>query len=201
MENLITQYLDGLKEAYITEKAADTWAYFKNSIQGATTQDLATLAAQYPAIPESLLTLLGVVDGTYWRKYPAGEINFFLLGSDMMEYPYYLLSTAQMLENKNIAKDYYKDYLLRKYEDVKIDEAITNDLDALKWLHFADGMNNGGTSQLFLDFSPSAKGKVGQVIRFLHDPDEFKVLAPSFDDYLQLLMTKQYDFINEYLFD
>jgi cell wall assembly regulator SMI1 len=62
-------------------------------------------------------------------------------------------------------------------------------------------MNNGGTSQLFIDFSPSADGKKGQVVRFLHDPDEFSVIADSFDAYLKNLMDNEYDFINEDMLD
>ena len=62
-------------------------------------------------------------------------------------------------------------------------------------------MNNGGTSQLFIDFSPSEKGTQGQIVRFLHDPDEFSVIADSFEDYLRMLMDKDYDFINEDLLE
>lgn len=58
-------------------------------------------------------------------------------------------------------------------------------------------MNNGGSSQLFIDFSPSEKGVKGQIIRFLHDPDEMKVIANSFDEYLQMLIDNEYAFINE----
>jgi len=62
-------------------------------------------------------------------------------------------------------------------------------------------MNNGGTSQLFIDFSPSATGKVGQVVRFLHDPDEMVVIANSFDDYLKMLMKNGYCFVDEMNFE
>ena len=58
-------------------------------------------------------------------------------------------------------------------------------------------MNNGGTSQLVLDFSPSGMGKKGQVLRFLHDPDELVIVADSFDEYLQMLIDQDYSFINE----
>lgn len=58
-------------------------------------------------------------------------------------------------------------------------------------------MNNGGTSQLFIDFSPSEKGTKGQIVRFLHDPDEFSVIADSFEEYLQKLIDNEYDFIDE----
>ena len=77
------------------------------------------------------------------------------------------------------------------------DEKITDNADEMCWLHFSDCCNNGGTSQLFIDFSPSAKGIKGQIVRYLHDPDEIAVIADSFDDYLQMLMDNGYDFINE----
>ena len=70
-------------------------------------------------------------------------------------------------------------------------------MDKLDFLHFSDCMNNGGTSQLFIDFSPSAKGVKGQVLRYLHDPDEMVVVADSFDEYLQMLIDEEYDFIIE----
>nr|WP_299035215.1 hypothetical protein [uncultured Tenacibaculum sp.] len=34
-------------------------------------------------------------------------------------------------------------------------------------------------------------------MRFLHDPDELKVIANSFDDFLKKLMDDGYSFINE----
>lgn len=120
------------------------------------------LRNQYPDVPDSLLQLLRIVDGTYYRVYAGEKTVFYFLGSDLEEYPYYLLSADQMC-----------------------------------WLHFSDCMNNGGTSQLFLDFSPSAKGTKGQVVRFLHDPDNFTVIADSFDAYLEMLMEYEYDFITE----
>lgn len=58
-------------------------------------------------------------------------------------------------------------------------------------------LSKGGISQLFIDFSSSAKGKKGQVLRYLHDPDELVIVADSFDAYLQMLMDEEYDFITE----
>jgi len=62
-------------------------------------------------------------------------------------------------------------------------------------------MNNGGTSQLFIDFSPSEKGVKGQIVRFLHDPDEIGVIADSFDEYLEELIESGLDFISEDIID
>lgn len=114
----------------------------------------------------------------------------------MEEYPYFLLSAQQMMDTKDDFQG-WGDYLIHREFADPVDEGICDDLDQLCWLHFADCVNNGGTSQLFIDFSPSEKGKKGQVLRYLHDPDELVIIANSFDSYLQMLIDKEYDFITE----
>lgn len=191
------QYISGLKKAYLDNNAQEIWEHFEKIKHSANNEDITKLTEIYPEIPSSLIELLEYVDGTYWREYAGEEITLYFLGSDMGEYPYYLLSSREIIENQNIAKEYYSDYIDREYGEEDIDEKITNNSENLRWLHFSDCMNNGGTSQLFIDFSPSEKGKKGQIVRFVHDPDEFSVIADSFDEYLQYLMNKEYDFINE----
>lgn len=197
MNTVIEKYINGLKKAYLENNGQQDWEHFEKVIHGAEKVNIDRLKQIYPDIPDTLIDLLEYVDGTYWRKYGNEEISFFILGSDVNEYPYYLLSSKEIVENQSKAKEYYSDYIERKYEGVDIDEKITNNSEVVKWLHFSDCMNNGGTSQLFIDFSPSEKGKKGQIVRFLHDPDEFKVIADSFDEYLEKLINNDYNFINE----
>ena len=196
---LAEQYLEGLKAAYIDNGGKEAWQKLMDTAHGATEADLQSLRNCYPQVPESLLDLLCHIDGTYWRGYEIGTICDLILGADeaMGGYPYYLLSAEQIVETQNESFDFYADYINRKYEEVPIDDRITSDASQLNWLHFSDCMNNGGTSQLFIDFSPSATGKVGQVVRFVHDPDAMDVIANSFDDYLKMLMDREYCFINE----
>lgn len=194
---LLKQYLSGLKKAYFENGAEKDWEHFEKIKHGALQEDIEKLIYIYPNIPDTLIGMLEYVDGTYWREYAGEEISFYLLGSDVEEYPYYLLSSREIVANQNQAMEYYSDYIDRKYEGLEIDDKITRHSSSLKWLHFSDCSNNGGTSQLFIDFSPSDKGKPGQIVRFLHDPDEFKVIAGSFDEYLKNLIAHQYDFINE----
>lgn len=196
--NLIAeQYVAGLKKAYFENQGKESWDHFEKIKHGAAEENIQKLKELYPEIPEALIDLLKYVDGTYWREYNGEKIAFYFLGSDMEEYPYYLLSSGEIIENHDLAARYYKDYIERAYDEVDIDEKITGTVKGLKWLHFSDCMNNGGTSQLFIDFSPSEKGTTGQIVRFVHDPDEFSVIAGSFEDYLKMLMDKGYDFINE----
>ncbi|MCI8601776.1 MAG: hypothetical protein HFE45_09345 [Oscillospiraceae bacterium] len=77
------------------------------------------------------------------------------MGLDAEEYPYFLLSAQQMIDKKG----------------------------NLCLLHFSDCVNNGGTSQLFIDFSPSANGQKGQVLRHPHDLDELLIIADSSNMY------------------
>lgn len=188
------KYILGLKNAYLKNNSKVNWEHFEKIKHGISNEDLLVLTNIYPDIPNALINLLEFVDGTYWREYNGEKIVFYFLGSDVQEFSYYLLSSEQIIKNQNIAK-LYSGYIERLYERVYIDEKITNNVATLNWLHFSDCFNNGGSSQLFIDFSPSEKGKIGQIVRFLHDPDEFKVIADSFEDYLQFLINKEYDFI------
>lgn len=197
MNTLAAQYLAGLKEAYIDNNAQETWEHFETIKHGAAKENLDTLKDLYPEIPDVLIELLEYVDGTYFRKYAEEKVLLYFLGSDVEEYPYYLLSSQEMIGNQHIGVKYYSDFIVREFDEVEMDDKITDKVDGLKWLHFSDCMNNGGTSQIFVDFSPSPKGKSGQVIRFLHDPDSFIVIADNFEDYLKNLMNNEYDFIDE----
>ena len=195
--NIAQKYVDGLKKAYYENGGEKQWNNFEKVMHGASKGDIEKLRVLYPDIPSSLLQLLEIVDGTYWRKYAEEEVNLIFLGSDIEEYPYYLLSAQQKIDTKDNFRK-WGDYLInREFDDIPVDEGICDDLDKLCWLHFSDCVNNGGTSQLFIDFSPSAKGKKGQVLRYLHDPDELEIVADSFDAYLQMLMDEEYDFITE----
>ncbi|MBE7692556.1 SMI1/KNR4 family protein [Tenacibaculum finnmarkense] len=197
MKKIVNQYIIGLKKAYFNHNSAETWLHFEKIKHGATINNIKKLKEIYNDIPDTFINLLEYVDGTYFRTYAGEEITFFILGSDIEEYPYYLLSSKEIIENTNLAVNYYSDYIERDFSHVAIDDKIINKAAEVKWLHFSDCVNNGGTSQLFIDFSPSEKGNKGQIIRFLHDPDELKVIANSFESYLDKLINNEYDFINE----
>ena len=154
------------------------------------------MRALYPDIPDSLLELLKIADGTYHREYAGEKISFYFLGSDVEAYPYYLLSAEQMRKAK-ADLDWLTDFINRKFDGIEIDDKIIDHAEKMCWLHFSDCMNNGGSSQLFIDFSPSPNGVKGQIVRYLNDPDQIMVIADSFDEYLRMLMNDGYDFITQ----
>ena len=195
--NIAEKYLEELKKAYYKNGGKEYWDKFEKIKAGATEENIKKIKEEFPETPDSLIELLKIVDGTYHRECQGEKITFYFLGSDVMGYPYYLLSSSQILENKKDGYYLFGGYIDGEYEDVEVDEKITDDSEKIKWLHFSDCMNNGGTSKLFIDFSPSEKGKKGQIVRYLHDPDEIEVIADSFDEYLEELMDHGLDFINE----
>ena len=210
------KYIHGLKENYLKHNGEDEWTHFEKVKQGAKDEHIAQIKEEFPLVPDSLLQLLAFADGTYHRKYGDEKISLYFLGSDVEGYPYYLCSYEQILESKDIATK-MSHYIDRDDEEMyeeddedneeddddydeeenEVDDKITTTSASAKWLLFSECMNNGGTSMLFIDFTPSDTGKVGQIVRYLHDPDELIVIADSFDEYLAMLMDNDYDFINE----
>lgn len=195
----VERYILGLKAAYINRGGEVEWEIFEKVVEGASEENIHRIKDLYPDVPDSLIELLSYIDGTYFRKYKDEKICLYLLGSRLNEYPYYLLSSEEIVANENLASDYYSDYVNREFDpsDIPVDDRIIDDASKMRWLHFSDCMNNGGTSQLFIDFSPSPSGKIGQIVMTLHDSDCIEVIADSFDEYLEKLMNRDFDFIVE----
>jgi hypothetical protein len=168
---------------------------------GASAAQLQTLLQAFPACPASLLALLSQLNGTHWDDDEDGVGTAVLvLGADpgMGSYPYFLRSVEQILEDRQL----YPDSIVEIYGELADDDSVVLDsgIDAQargkERLCFAHCINNGGTSMLYLDFAPGSGGVAGQVIRFVHDPDEYRVIAASFDDYLQLQINQEYAFVD-----
>lgn len=197
-----TEYIEKLQETYIKNGLKEKWNHLMEIKSGITVDNKKLLLQEYPTFPNALLEILECIDGTYWRKYGQEEVTYFFFGSDVDEgeYPYYLFSFDDIMENRESASymgDLFYYYLNEPDEEFGpfVDERILPEADKLKWINFADCMNNGGTSSLYIDLTPSKKGKKGQIVRYLHDPDELKVIADSFEDFLDLLINNGMKFI------
>ncbi|QTL39076.1 SMI1/KNR4 family protein [Xenorhabdus budapestensis] len=196
MKFLIDTHLKRV-EQHLDEEDKDNWQV----IEGASDDAINKLLSIYPDCPITLLELLKRVDGTYWRKYGEVTVSFLLFGSDVGEdFGYYLLSCDGIIEENKCATSIADDYgeWLEQEDIIFVDKRIDINMPMDKRLCFAHCMNNGGTSILYIDFNPINDGKVGQVIRYLHDPDSYIVLANSFDEYLDKLTNTDYQFVPQY---
>ena len=192
MTVLVDKFLKGLKAALPPDELKEL-----EVATGAKMEDINELKLKYPKCPESLISLLKNIDGTYWRQYGDKEISVCILGSDVEDgrYPYYLMSVQQILESSQEDEDV--SYILYD-DDEAVDPKINSEgLLGGTYIHFSDCMNNGGSSRLYIDFNPSDEGVCGQIVRYLHDPDEYKVIADSFDEYLQNLIDNEFIYLKE----
>ena len=190
------EYVEKLKTAYISRtKDVKNWNELENISHSASEEDLHNLLTHYPDTPKSLIEIIKIIDGTYHRLYGDSEICACFFGS-LDGYPHYLFSAKEMMAV--VPSDWVEECVdWNVKSDMPIDERITINYSDLKWLQFTDCINNGGTSQFYIDFSLSDKGKYGQIVSFVHDPDEFTVIADSFDDFLKLLIDGNFKFIYE----
>ena len=69
-KELAQAYFDGLKATYYNYDGQEVWDEFASVIHGADQRDLDRLTSLYPDVPESLIQLLKLADGTYYREYP-----------------------------------------------------------------------------------------------------------------------------------
>lgn len=197
MKDIVRRYIEGIEQAYLSNGSEEKWNEFVNVKEGASSENLTQIKQIFPEVPESLLELLQYADGTYHRVYGNTTIQLYFFGSTLEEYPYYLLSSEEIIENQSLAQKWYSDYVNREFDpdDIPVDDRIIDDANKMKWLHFSDCMNNGGSSQLFIDFSPSACGTIGQIVMFVHDSDRIEVIADSFDEYLEKMIQWEFNFI------
>ena len=159
------EYIQKLREAYINHGLSEEWNHLFDIAHGISEDNKQMLLNEFPKFPKSLMEILEIIDGTYHREYKGEKVTCFFFGSDVDdgEYPYYLFSAEDIIENKDSAS-YYDDlfYCCMDEPDewgCSVDERILMDAEKLKWLNFSDCMNNGGTSTLYIDFTPSEKGK------------------------------------------
>lgn len=167
--------------------SAEAWKRLEAWLQGnsphgtsrlnapATEEDLATLeAATGQALPMALRVVLKMRDG-------GSDSNILGDGFDF-------LSTVEMAEHWRMHVDVLTylppevlsgefDPEVMAHRDVGVRPLIAN----RKWLPFAD--SNGDVTR-YVDFDPAPGGHVGQVIEVDPEATEWRVLAPSFEDFL-----------------
>lgn len=100
--------------------------------------------------------------------------------------PFYLMSLEEIRETKQYFSEV--DEKLEEYysaeEISQLDPEIKPYLFHKSWIPFATIA--GGSLYLMLDFDPTAEGKYGQIIMYVHDPDFVYYLTPTFTDMLSM---------------
>lgn len=123
-----------------------------------------------------------------YRYKNGSELFYLLFPNDKLdrEFKFRLMSLEDIIDAKESLQD--RDMLIHEYYD-KDEDAYTNKLiermhdDRVKpylfnkrWIPFAQA---DGDINLMLDFDPGEDGISGQIICFIHDPDEITYVAKS----------------------
>lgn len=168
---------DPIEEGYIDDYEA---------VIGATEEEIKTFEKVFKVeLPESFKELYRYKNGSHFMC----ALPCFVGERDML---FCLMS----LERITSIKEYFqnKDALLTDYPDFfsaqdierLSDSRIKPYLFNKRWFPFAEYCDS---CYLMLDMNPGDDGKVGQIICYIHDPDEVVYVAPSIEE----LVSEVYD--------
>ncbi|MBA2653118.1 MAG: SMI1/KNR4 family protein [Tatlockia sp.] len=196
MNTLVDTYIEKLFENY-----DDTEQENFKCITPATEQSISLLKEIYPDAPIELIEILKKINGTlgtYNKKHI--EVDFFP-SDDEYGSSYYLCSIEDMLEHAKSEGTWFELYCdpnegidredFLDDEDELFGDYINPDALCKDWLLFAEN----DYSKLFIDFSPSTEGTIGQIVHYVHDPDMYGVAADSFANYLKTIIDSDFEYL------
>lgn len=123
-----------------------------------------------------------------YRYKNGSELFYILFPNDKLdrEFKFRLLSLEDIINSKELFQD--RDILISEYYDKDEDEYTNKLIERMqdsrikpylfnkRWIPFAEA---DGDISLMLDFDPGKDGVSGQIICFIHDPDEIAYVAKS----------------------
>ena len=110
---------------------------------------------------------------------------------DQREMPFSLMSLQEIEDGKRYFQN--RDSLLTEFPDYFSSQDVEEMRDSRvkpylfnkKWLPFAEYCDS---CYLMLDFDPDQEGQEGQIICYIHDPDEIIYVAKSFTELIEGIM-------------
>ncbi|MCI8650150.1 MAG: SMI1/KNR4 family protein [Anaerotruncus sp.] len=150
--------------------------------------------ADYQAVEGASDILLDAFEQQLEIKLPASmrELYRYKNGSEMLEIfcldeeAFRLMSLEEILQTKEYFQD--RDLLWEEVGDLydpdelkNLDERIQPYLFHKRWIPFA---TLGNALYLMLDYAPAPKGKQGQIILYVHDPDFIYYIAEDIEPVL-----------------
>jgi cell wall assembly regulator SMI1 len=173
-------------EAFFTENITDDdeeKEYFNGykMLKGASNNEINTFEKDFNIkLPEDFKEYYKIKNGS---KYPF-ELLYITNNSNNC-IPFTIMSIEDIKDTKKYFCE--RDELLGNYYDTeeikKLDIRIKPYLFNKRWFPFAQMA--GGDLYLLLDFDPTEKGKIGQIIFYVHDPDFIYYIAESFGELLK----------------
>ncbi len=179
-EQLFFENAEELNDEEVEQEDID--GYF--AIQGATEEQLNAFEQQFQIkLPEDFKNVYRYKNGSGHLSLVWPQEGFYR--------GYRLLSLQEMSKKKSYFQNENRKMI--EFPDVieekqiqQLDERIKPYLFCERWFPFAE---YAGSLYLMLDYNPSPKGTVGQIICYVHDPDFIYYIAPDITEALKLTET------------
>lgn len=150
-------------------------------VNGATNKQIEALEEKFDIkIPEDLKELYRYKNGSedFYLLFPNDKCNrefkFSLLSLEEIDEQkeYFQNRDALLTEFYSYDDDEFTKKLLKRMEDSRVKPYLFNK----KWIPFAEA---SGDINLMMDFDPDDDGTYGQIICYIHDPDEIAYVAKT----------------------
>ena len=167
---------DPVEEGYIDDY---------EEICGATDEDIKNFEEKFGiSLPEDVKELYRYKNGSkFFALFPCiiGErdMAFNLMSLEQVE------KSKGYFQNKDALLTDFPDYFTKEDIEKMKDERIKPYLFNKKWFPFAEYCDS---CYLMLHFDPGVKGKEGQIICYIHDPDEVIYAAESLTELVENIM-------------
>ena len=152
---------------------------------GATDEDIKNFEEKFGiSLPEDVKELYRYKNGSkFFALFPCiiGErdMAFNLMSLEQVE------KSKGYFQNKDALLTDYPDYFTKEDIERMKDERIKPYLFNKKWFPFAEYCDS---CFLMLDFDPGKEGKEGQIICYIHDPDEVVYVTGSLTELVENIM-------------
>lgn len=185
-EQLFLEHAEELDEEEIDPEDLDEYL----TIKGVTEEELNAFEYQFQIkLPDDFKTVYKYKNGSGYMSLIWPQKGFYR--------GYRLLSLQEMSEIKSYFQS--ENHEMTEFPDVidekqlqQLDERIKPYLFCERWFPFAEF---AGSLYLMLDYDPSEKGEIGQIICYVHDPDFIYYIAPNITETLKLTETVIEDLI------
>ena len=167
---------DPVEEGYIDDY---------EEICGATDEDIKNFEEKFGiSLPEDVKELYRYKNGSkFFALFPCiiGErdMAFNLMSLEQVE------KSKGYFQNKDALLTDFPDYFTKEDIEKMKDERIKPYLFNKKWFPFAEYCDS---CYLMLDFDPGKEGKEGQIICYIHDPDEVVYVTGSLTELVENIM-------------
>ena len=154
-------------------------------ILGATEEEISAFEEKFGiSLPEDVKELYRYKNGSkFFALFPCiideRDMAFNLMSLEQIE------KSKGYFQNKDALLTDFPDYFTKEDIERMKDERIKPYLFNKKWFPFAEYCDS---CYLMLDFDPGKEGKEGQIICYIHDPDEVIYAAESLTELVENIM-------------